>query len=117
MFKLYFNYNGWENKGMYGEKGEKDITLRFFNELQAVQTMKAIADKYHRYYFRLIENVYDFDDIKGDIRSEEEMNEYIQDFNNRLAEHNNVNYEDMSCLELKDEITRRYLHPEQYRHQ
>lgn len=109
MFKLYFNYNGWENKGIYGKKGEKDITLRFFNELQAVQTMEAIANKYHRYYFMLIENVYDFDDIKGVVRSEKEMYEYIKDFYTRLAEHNNVSYEDMSCLELKDYITRRRI--------
>lgn len=101
MFKLYFNYNGWENKGMYGKKGEKDIELRFFNELQAVQTMKAIANKYHRYYFMLIENVYDCDDIKGVVRSEKEMNEYINNFYTRLAEYKNVKYEDMSCIELK----------------
>ena len=48
---------------MEGRKGEKDITLRFFNELQAVQMMETIANKYQRYYFMLIENVYDFDDI------------------------------------------------------
>lgn len=117
MFKLYFNYNGWENKGMYGKKGEKEIELRFFDELQAVQTMEALANKYHKYYFMLIENVYDFDDIKGCIRNEKEMYEYIKDFYTRLAEYNNVVYEDKTCLELKDEITKRYLYPKRYRHQ
>lgn len=106
MFKLYFNYNGWENKGMYGRKGEKDLTLRFFNELQAVQMMETIANKYKRYYFMLIENVYDFDDIKGVIRSKKEMYEYIQDFYIRLAEYKNVSYEDLSCVELKRLILR-----------
>lgn len=106
MFKLYFNYNGWENEGMYGKKGEKDITLRFFDELQAVQAMEAIANKYHRYYFMLIENVYDFDDTKGVVRSEKEMYEYIKDFYTRLAEYKNVSYEDLSCVDLKRLILR-----------
>lgn len=109
MFKLYFNYNGWESKGTYGEIGEKDITLRFFDEFQAVQMMEAIAHKYKRYYFMLIENVYNFDDIKGIVRSEKEMYEYIKGFYIRLAAFNNVSYENLSCLELKDYITKKTL--------
>ena len=106
MFKLYFNYNGWEKKGVYGDIKDTSLTLRFFNELQAVQMMKAIADKYHRYYFMLVERLGETDDIKGCIRSEEEMNEYIQEFYERKAKFENPVIEDMSCIDLKREILR-----------
>ena len=41
-----------------------------------------------------------------------------EDFENMLYEYNSTReVPDISCTRLKDEITRRYLHPEQYRHQ
>lgn len=94
MFKLYFNMNGWEkvNSFQYNE----DLTLRFYAMDHLVQTMKMIANKYKRYYFMIIENVYDCDNVLAVTRSEEDFNEFILHYND-----SKVNYEDLSCIELK----------------
>lgn len=104
MFKLYFNFNGWERVGEFGfkdEKGKYDTTLRFYSEGQVIEMIKYIAKKYNRYYFMIVENVYDTDDIVACIRNEEDFNEYIQSYNTRK-----IDYEDMSCVDLKRLILR-----------
>ena len=37
MFKLYFNYNGWEKVGLY------------YNENDVIKDMKIIANKYNKH--------------------------------------------------------------------
>lgn len=100
MFKLYFNYNGWQKApGNYSytkKDGTYDFTLRFYKLDQLVQTMQYIVNKYHIYYFLVIENAYDQDNILTAIRDEEQYNEFILHYND-----SKVNYEDLSCVELK----------------
>lgn len=106
MFRLYFNYNGWqktERNFSYTKKdGEYDFTLRFYAIERLVQTMQYIANKYHIYYFMVIENVYDCDNIITVTRSEEDYNEFLLHYND-----SKVNYEDLSCVELKKLILER----------
>lgn len=94
MFKLYFNMNGWEKVNTFVY--DKEFTLRFYAMDQLVETMKMIASRYKRYYFMIIENAYDYDDIIATTRSEEDFNEFILHYNE-----SKVNYEDLSCIELK----------------
>lgn len=100
MFKLYFNYNGW-HKTKYDfsyekENGEYDFTLRFYMLDQLVETMKYIANKHHIYYFMIVERIENTDIRTTTLRSEEDFNEFILHYND-----SKVNYEDLSCIELK----------------
>ena len=94
MFKLYFNYNGWEKVGIY------------YNEKDVIKDMKIITNKYKRYYFMVIERIDNCDSIITATRTEEDLNEYIAEVNDR---YNRKQIDDMSCLELKDYITRKTL--------
>lgn len=85
MFKLYFNYNGWEKVGLY------------YNENDVIKDMKIISNKYKRYYFMVIERIQNCDSVITSTRSEEEFNNYIEEVNQKYNKH----IEDISCVELK----------------
>lgn len=91
MFKLYFNYNGWEKVGFY------------YTENDVIKDMQRIAKNYKRYYFMVIERLNNCDNIITSTRTEEEYLDYIEEVNQK---YNKKQIDDMSAVELKRLILR-----------
>lgn len=99
MYRVYINFKG------------QNFVKRYFNEEQMINELIYVANTYHTYDFDIYEVLdnqsYHYKRVFG-----------VEDFENMLYEYNSTReVPDISCTRLKDEITRRYLHPEQYRHQ
>lgn len=96
---------------LYVIVGNNSYVGRCFDEEDLVKTMVHIVNKYHVFEFdiwEVLDNTpYHYREIHGQKEFENMLNTY------KITK----DIPDMSCLELKDEITRRYLHPKQYRHQ
>lgn len=90
MFKLYINAAGWQK-----------VRTPFYNEQEVAQTMTQLVNKFHTYYFMIIERIDNTDDIKAITRSEEEYIEYLNEVKER---YNPKPIDDMSCVDLKKYI-------------
>ena len=92
MFKLYGNIGQWKLL---------DVTL---TEKEVVHSIIDYSNKCHLYHYLIIERSNETDHIVKRIYGEEELREYLLEAKERFKP---KPLEDMSCLELKNYITKR----------
>ena len=92
MFKLYTNIGRWE---------KIDIAS---TEKEIVRSIIDYSNKCHLYNYLIIERSNDTDRIVKRIWDEEDLKEYLLEAKERFKP---KPLDDMSCLELKDYITKR----------
>ena len=84
--------------------GNQSKVGRFFNEEQVMQTMVDIVNKYKVYSFDIIEVLDNKPYLYAKTRTKEDFEYLLSTY--KVTK----DIPDMSCLELKDYITKRYLH-------